>query len=283
MNYVPIETCKSCRVCNSNCPAEAIDNGVVDKNNCIACFECVEACPFKAFGVEFHSPFKVSRKENEEETGRREFLKITVASACGIGITAAVPKYVINKEGFRKDKILPPGARNAEHYFSKCTGCNLCTSVCPNGVLSPLGIEDGFSTFCKPVMDFNKSFCEYDCNECAKVCPTGAIDYVNQEEKKLIRIGMVSLNESVCVSHKEGNDCGACAEQCPTGAVFMKKKGEIFAPYLKFPFCIGCGACENVCPTTPKAIIVKPLKKQMKARKPAVGEVKKKVNNDFPF
>jgi ferredoxin len=138
----------------------------------------------------------------------------------------------------------------------------------------------------QPLMDFEKSFCDYECNACGKVCPTGAILPLKLEDKKLVQIGKAQLFEDICVVYVDHNNCGACGEVCPTHAISFIDKNNILYPKVDTKHCIGCGACQLVCPTTPKAIIVEPNEVHqtaVKYRHRRRHRRRQETQEDFPF
>jgi NAD-dependent dihydropyrimidine dehydrogenase PreA subunit len=52
------------------------------------------------------------------------------------------------------------------YHSERCTGCGLCFSVCPQGVLS---LADGLATILSP------ENCTY-CGECELACPAQAVE-----------------------------------------------------------------------------------------------------------
>ena len=51
--FIKVDACVKCRICEKNCPAEAIniDKNEIDYSKCIFCFCCHELCPHNAIGV----------------------------------------------------------------------------------------------------------------------------------------------------------------------------------------------------------------------------------------
>ena len=174
--------------------------------------------------------------------------------------------------GTRPDKRLPipPGAVDMDHYFSHCTGCQLCVTACESHMLKPSITEWGLRGFMQPFLDFTKGFCLHECIACSEVCPVGAIRPLTVEEKKIEKIGTAILREELCVVKKDETDCSACGEHCPVTAIEMlpyKPEKHLYIPHVHEDVCIGCGACEFICPVTPhKALVVQGLKKTLKAK-----------------
>jgi formate hydrogenlyase subunit 6/NADH:ubiquinone oxidoreductase subunit I len=155
--------------------------------------------------------------------------------------------------------ILPPGAKSARHYESRCIGCQACVTACPVKIIKAVGSAN-------PTLDYSGDFCQYSCVECAKVCPTHAIHLRDVEEKRRTRVALSNLTLSRCVVVTKGQACGACAEVCPTRSLKMLPY-EAPIPGLTVPdfaeqFCIGCGACLVVCPAEPVAFSVDAVPRQ---------------------
>jgi len=159
----------------------------------------------------------------------------------------------------------PAGAISLKNLNSKCTACQLCVESCPTHVLRPALSEYGPQGFMHPVLDFRKSYCDFECNKCGQVCPTGAITPLTVDQKQFVQVGIAKVMKSMCLAEKNG--CHVCADVCPADAIRMKedynrrlkdKDGNIWFP--KFPvveatLCVGCGMCENKCPVTPVSAI----------------------------
>jgi ferredoxin len=174
-----------------------------------------------------------------------------------------------------------------EHFTQSCSACHLCVSACPTKVITPSFLEYGIGGLLQPLMNYSKSFCDYECNVCGRVCPTGAILPLPLEEKKFTQIGTVELLKDKCVVYVDKNNCGACGEVCPTHTISFIDKGNVLYPETDTQYCIGCGACEKACPTKPKSIVVRPNPVHKKAAKyiakTAPVQQKKAPQKDFPF
>jgi len=84
---------------------------------------------------------------------------------------------------------------------------------------------------------------------------TGIIRPPEQTER--IKIEETEVNREVC---------DLCVIYCPLGdeaIVLDKVEDGKFLPKVK-DGCVGCGVCQMVCPTTPQAIVIKPLDKEPK-------------------
>lgn len=283
-------TCTSCGLCERSCKSECIDSKkmTVDDSRCVSCFNCLTTCKKASMKYEFRYK-KQEKKETEQITttnSRRTFLVTS-----GALITSAALAKANNISG-KKDSILsrkpimPPGAKNLDHFNTHCTGCQLCVSKCPMQVLKPASLQYGISGIIQPHLEFSTHvFCTYECNICSEVCPTKALEKLKMDDKKLTQIGIAKLRKNMCVVYTDEKDCGACSEHCPTQAVHMiPYKNGLTIPEVTDDLCIGCGGCESICPVRPhQAIYVEGVSNQVFARKPEEAKKFDKEIEDFGF
>ena len=157
----------------------------------------------------------------------------------------------------RKTPIVPPGAVSLRNMATHCTGCQLCVSACPNGVLRPSSRLD---TLMQPEVSYERGYCRPECTRCSSVCPSGAILKISRADKSSTQIGHAVWVRENCIVLTDGVECGNCARHCPAGAILMipsdpdnEKSPRI--PMVNTERCIGCGACENLCPARPFSAI----------------------------
>ena len=260
--------CVNCNLCVKNCKASCIDikNHKIDYSRCVVCGDCISKCKKDAISYTSkrykEDPVKETPKEGME---RRAF----IATASLVAVSAATAKAqekltdgglapIVEKEVLKREtEILPPGAVGMTHFSSRCTGCQLCVSKCPNNVLRP---SADLMTLMQPRSSYEKGFCRPECTVCSEVCPTGAIKKITREEKSSIQIGHAVWDAGACLPMVEGITCGNCGRHCPTGAISMvavdpdNENGPKF-PVVDENICIGCGACEYVCPVRPVSAI----------------------------
>ena len=261
------EKCRDCSLCSKNCKAACIDykEHTVDYSRCIACGNCIGKCKFGALSYGHRAATAKSAQEESKgvDKSKRSFLLATsLIAATAIaeekkkvdGGLAVIEDKVAPQ---RQTKLLPPGALSANNMAKRCTGCQLCVSECPNGVLRP---SEGLMTLMQPVMSYERGYCRPECTRCSEVCPTGAIQPIRGEEKAAIQIGHAVWIKKNCVAVTDGVECGNCARHCPAGAIEMVPLNEEdddtpFVPAVNESRCIGCGACENLCPARPLSAI----------------------------
>ena len=262
------DKCKNCSLCSKNCKAACIDfkNHQVDYSRCVVCGDCIESCRSGALSYRSyrsHRSYKTHKTHNPQDPSKRSFL---IASA--MVTTAALAQETKHVDGGladiieksapeRQTPVVPPGARSLKNITSKCTGCQLCVSECPNDVLRPSG---SMMSLMQPVMSFEKGYCRPECTRCSDVCPAGAIKPLDAIEKSSIQIGHAVVAVDFCISAKGEAECGNCARHCPAGAIEMVPSDpdddlSPSVPAVNENACIGCGACEHLCPVRPLSAI----------------------------
>lgn len=279
--------CTHCHACEKTCRAACIDSErvAIDSSRCVDCFDCLDACKSGAisFSALKRKPAQATagnatkrkpaqadghgtteHKPAAPDSSRRGFLAATgiiagtvlgakAQNAAAKAMSAAGNTSGPKSEPERTTPIVPPGAVSAEHFYNRCTACQLCVSNCPNGVLRP---TDDLMHFLQPHMSYENGFCRPECTRCSEICPTGAILPVERGRKTLIHIGYASVRKEDCIG------CGKCADTCPMGAIKMYKADGKSLPAVAREQCIGCGKCEYLCPVRPvSAITVNGLEK----------------------
>ena len=268
------EKCKNCSLCSKNCKAACIDfkTHSVDYSRCVVCGNCIEKCNFGA--LKYCGPSKSTRNSGDSklssssadtvDTSKRSFL---LASAMVAGAAMAQKKEKLMDGGIaeledkvapeRQTPLTPPGSQSFQNLSTRCTGCQLCISECPNQVLRP---SSDLMHLMQPTMSYEHGYCRPECTRCSKVCPAGAIQLVDVAEKTSIQIGHAVWIKKNCVVLTDEVECGNCARHCPSGAIEMVPLDENdeespMVPAINETACIGCGACEYVCPSRPFSAI----------------------------
>ena len=265
-----VDKCKDCGLCSKNCKASCIDfkNHKVDSSRCVVCGNCLEKCKFDAlhYARPSHSTDKstASVSSDTPDSGRRSFLIGTALATAGVAL-AQEKKKVDGGLAVIEDKVAPdrqtpltpPGSLSASNMAKRCTGCQLCVSECPNGVLRP---STGLLTLMQPTMSYERGYCRPECTSCSSVCPSGAIKPIGKDTKSSIQIGHAVWVKKNCIPVTDGVECGNCERHCPTGAITMVQLDENdenspMVPTVNETKCIGCGACEHLCPARPFSAI----------------------------
>ena len=258
-----VEKCKNCSLCSKNCKAACIDfkSHTVDYSRCVACGNCIDSCKFDALK---YSPSMQTKKNASVDASKRSFL---LASALVSTAAMAQKKEKLMDGGLadiedkvapqRQTPLTPPGSLSFQNLSTRCTGCQLCVSECPNQVLRPSG---DLMHLMQPTMSYEHGYCRPECTRCSEVCPAGAIKKIDQDEKTSIQIGHAVWIKKNCVVLTDEVECGNCARHCPSGAIEMvpldhDNEDSPKVPAINEAACIGCGACEYVCPSRPFSAI----------------------------
>lgn len=285
------EACTRCGRCAIRCKSSCIDflHSKVDVTRCVDCFDCIYTCQDKAISYGIVLPGK---KEHVTDESRRRNIIGALLLFMGAGEIARAqnhgapkPKKDSTVKENRTSYVAPPGAGSIKRFNDLCTACSVCIAACPTGVLHPSVKQYGLTGLLQPVMDYHKSFCQYECTACTDICPTNALLPLVADAKKLTQTGRAVFIEENCIVKTEKTACGACSESCPTKAVFMVPyERNLLIPKVNAEICIGCGHCEYSCPTTPyKAIFVDGNLVHEVAKKPEVKASDRKPLSDFPF
>lgn len=266
--------CNQCGLCSRKCKAACINGKEhsIDYSRCVVCMDCIATCRHGAIHYILRTRHKTVCAEKPTENtkhvhadfSRRSFLSVTAVAAVSAAVKAQEKivdgglAVIENKKiPDRITPIVPPGAVSLRNMARHCTGCQLCVSVCPNGVLRP---SSGIANLMQPEVSYERGYCRPECTKCSEVCPAGAILKITKAEKSAIQIGHAVWVRENCVVLTDGVECGNCARHCPAGAILMipsdpGNNDSPLVPMVNTERCIGCGACENLCPARPFSAI----------------------------
>ncbi|MCL2738649.1 MAG: 4Fe-4S binding protein [Bacteroidales bacterium] len=258
------QKCKNCNICARYCKAACIDYKElkVDHSRCVLCMNCIGKCTNNAIVY----TRGVSPKTNE---GRKRFLATSMVMATSALQAQIIPKAtdikvdggladILDKKSPRRlTPLTPAGSKSARHMKRHCTACQLCVTVCSNGVLRP---STSLETFMQPQMSYERGYCRPECVKCSEICPSGAIKRTSKEEKSSTQIGHAVWVRERCIPLTDAQPCSNCERHCPTKAITMVPSVAGNEESLKIPtvneeLCIGCGACEYLCPSRPLSAI----------------------------
>lgn len=289
-------SCNLCTQCAAACKANCIDlrSRSIDFSRCVACFNCLPACPESGVGYRRQRPGLSGLQGPAMDRRRRQMLRLGGAGGLmAVGLAPLPPDTRPPPQNqiptripvIKTQRVTPPGAFSAERLQRSCTACQLCISQCPTQVLQPAGFDGDLRHLLQPHLDYAMGYCTHECVRCTQICPTGALQPLEVEEKKRLRLGQVHFLRDNCIVVTDRTACGACAEHCPTRAVSMAPyESELKIPQLDVEVCVGCGACEHVCPVRPhKAIYVDGDWVHLQAAPPRVAAPLRLPTGDFPF
>ena len=261
------DKCKNCSLCSKNCKAACIDfkTHTVDYSRCVVCGNCIESCKFGALRYDNQRIHQKAQAEGRTvDASKRSFL---LASALVSTAALAQKKEKLMDGGLaeledkvapkRQTPLTPPGSLSFQNLSTRCTGCQLCISECPNQVLRP---SSDLMHLMQPTMSYEHGYCRPECTRCSEVCPAGAIKPVDKPDKSSIQIGHAVWIKKNCVVLTDEVECGNCARHCPVGAIEMVPSDpeddlSPSVPAVNENACIGCGACEHLCPVRPLSAI----------------------------
>ena len=267
--HFDVDKCKNCSLCTKNCKAACIDykTHTIDPLRCVVCGDCIKSCKFGALKYG-HGANGSNGQPNEPtnpiDPSKRSFL---LSSALLATAAMAQNKDKIMDGGLaeiedkvapeRQTPIMPPGSLSKRNFETRCTGCQLCISECPNEVLRP---SSDLWHLMQPTMSYERGYCRPECNRCSEVCPAGAIKPLAHELKASTQIGHAVWIKKNCIPLTDGVECGNCARHCPVGAIEMvpsdpDDEESPYVPAVNENRCIGCGACEYLCPARPFSAI----------------------------
>lgn len=239
------QDCKGCPACQRKCRTGAILDSkaqIMQSQDCIRCFDCLDACPLKTRVFSFNA-----REKNWAQPARlsrRSFL-----AWCGTGIMGSA--VIAGNAGAMpggKFILRPPHSPDEEQFLDMCIRCQACVNVCPTNALQPLLMQSGLYALWSPTLSPSIGECKLDCNKCSTVCPTQAIGRFNLQNKYFRKIGTAVLFKDRCIPYAEGKPCGKCIPKCPTGAIGYTEQDNLkFPSQIDFLLCVGCGVCQNLC------------------------------------
>lgn len=256
------EGCTSCGLCDQQCQggASTEEGQGWRPSECLACFNCSDACPSSAAAFGFAG----KPAPQGVDLSRRRILLAAAAGAAAVPLLRVGPSP---RDGRPNPALLrPPGALPEEEFLERCVKCGECMKVCTTNGLQPALLEAGLEGLWTPVLVPRIGYCEFNCTLCGQVCPTGAIARLPREEKVRVKIGLASVDRSRCLPWAHGVPCIVCEEVCPTPtkAVWFEEatvKGRdgtevpVKRPRVDLDLCIGCGICESKCPVLDRPAI----------------------------
>ena len=161
--------CKNCSLCSKNCKAACIDfkTHTVDYSRCVVCGNCIYSCKFGALKYTATRPAKKVEKTNDAstiDTSKRSFLLATALVSTAALAQKKKEKLMDGGLAEIEDKVMPerqtpltpPGSLSFQNLATRCTGCQLCVSECPNQVLRP---SSDLMHLMQPTMSYEHGYC----------------------------------------------------------------------------------------------------------------------------
>jgi ferredoxin len=247
------EKCNRCNRCLLHCQGgdDPIGGAPWRKSECLACMNCVDACPEHALSFRF---FRNEKEVASPDIGRRKALTGIAAGAVAVPLMRA---NVAFGKG-RHDRLLrPPGSLDEPDFLSRCIRCGECIKVCPNNSLQPTLEQAGLEGLWTPTLVPRIGYCEPSCVLCSEACPTGAIWQITPQQKGWVagtqqphpvRLGTAFYDRGRCLPWAEATDCIVCEEWCPDVIDSAGNTKRLKQPRVDPSRCVGCGACEYACP-----------------------------------
>jgi ferredoxin len=259
--------CTQCGKCSHVCSFDAINDDFTTVGaNCAFCQTCGGVCPVGAIdfgGRRRAEPAAPPVKKTESpaaksspDFSRRGFMIGLAAGAVTGGLAAAGVRTA--RAGQAEFLLRPPGSVPEDLFTRLCVRCGQCLRVCPNNLLQPAGIDQGFDRLWTPWANADWAGCEPTCNNCGQVCPTGAIRALALEDKKQTRMGLAALDDKTCLQCLGRHDCEItvddkttliCREACELARYRAIGTDGVQNPkpiVMRDP-CVGCGACQAKC------------------------------------
>jgi ferredoxin len=261
--------CAGCGRCATHCPFDAVASDFTTRTaDCAFCQTCAGLCPTEAitFGPRGRSPDETPTAKSPT-LGRRGFLTAGIGLAAGslggasMAALAKTPGLRCPSDGPRP--VRAPGSVPEEDFVRICIRCGECLRVCPNDALQPLSLSQGLEGLWTPQVVADWAGCESSCNRCGQVCPTGAIRALPLEEKRVVRMGLATVDQQTCLPYAGRSACQLCADAC-VGAGYqaiefvrvgtqLDAAGKpiddsgFLAPVVRPDKCVGCGQCQTRC------------------------------------
>jgi MauM/NapG family ferredoxin protein len=251
-------SCDACSLCSLRCPAAAQPEqpGQWLPTECFGCWNCVKSCKNAGLDFKWARPWQKS-PVGTVDLRKRATLAAVIGGVSGFFLMRVAPQA--QGKTFAPTLIRPPGAWPERAFLQRCIQCGMCMKVCPTNALQPTWHEAGLEGVWTPLLVPRLGWCEYECNLCGQVCPTGAIQNLPLAEKKLVKIGLATIDTTRCLPFAYDRDCIVCEEHCPipTKAIFFVqaeitlRDGStrlVKQPKVDPDLCTGCGICETKCP-----------------------------------
>ena len=214
--------CIACSDCVRACPEGAIEivdnHAVIDYEKCVGCVSCTVKCKKKIIVDTQHD--LTALKENVA------FVR------CSGGFK---PNKKYEELGYTtcKDVVENVDPKEYDLCTTGCTGMGDCTRVCRYDAIH---VVNGTA-----YVDAEKCV---GCRDCTYACPKKLITIVPYQGMKLVPCSSTAdYEDKAAVCDSGCIACEDCVNNCPNGAIYMEKKHAVIDPEI----CEDCNVCEGMC------------------------------------
>lgn len=214
--------CIACSDCVRACPQNAIEivdnHAVIDYDKCVGCDACVVKCKKKIIVDTMHDLTKL--KENVA------FVR------CSGGY---VPNQKYTELGYTSchDVAKKINPKDYNLCTTSCIGMGDCTRVCRYGAIEIVGGT--------ALVDPEKCV---GCKDCTYECPREIISIMPYKGSKFVACSSTDdYEDKAAVCSASCIACQDCVNNCPTGAMYMDGNHAVVDESL----CADCNMCQYVC------------------------------------